>query len=79
MSAALVKKIDTRLMIGGDRVAAGDGSEFEVIDPATGEVIAMVSSGTPEDAVAAVAYAVFNRFQNRVLDLPATCRFFLLL
>jgi succinate-semialdehyde dehydrogenase / glutarate-semialdehyde dehydrogenase len=57
MSAELLKRIDTRLMIGGDRVASGDGSEFEVIDPATGEVIAMVASGTPEDAVAAVAAA----------------------
>jgi succinate-semialdehyde dehydrogenase / glutarate-semialdehyde dehydrogenase len=57
MSSELLKRIDTRLMIGGDRVASGDGSEFEVIDPATGEVIAMVASGTPEDAVAAVAAA----------------------
>jgi len=57
MSAELLKRIDTRLMIGGDRIASGDGSEFEVIDPATGEVIAMVASGTPEDAVAAVAAA----------------------
>ncbi len=57
MSSELLKRIDTRLMIGGDHVAAGDGSEFEVIDPATGEVIAMVASGTPEDAVAAVGAA----------------------
>lgn len=57
MSLDLLKRIDTRLMIGGDRTAASDGSEFEVIDPATGGVIAMVASGTPEDAVAAVAAA----------------------
>jgi succinate-semialdehyde dehydrogenase / glutarate-semialdehyde dehydrogenase len=57
MSDGPLAGIDTRLLIGGEHVAASDGSEFEVIDPATGDVIAMVSSGTPEDAVAAVGAA----------------------
>jgi succinate-semialdehyde dehydrogenase/glutarate-semialdehyde dehydrogenase len=57
MISGPISAIDTRLLIGGEHVAAGDGAEFEVVDPATGDVIAMVASGTPEDAVAAVGAA----------------------
>ena len=53
----LLRNVPNGLLIGGDYVAASDGSEFEVIDPATGEVVAMVASGSPDDAVAAVAAA----------------------
>ncbi len=47
----------TRLHIGGDWVAASDGAEFDVLDPANGETLATVASGTPEDALDAVAAA----------------------
>jgi len=48
-----------QLYIGGEWVPASDGSEFEVLDPATGESIATVASGSVEDATSAVeaAYA----------------------
>ena len=38
------------LLIGGRAVAASDGGRFDVVDPATGEVIASVADGTVEDA-----------------------------
>ncbi len=49
--------IPTRLVIGGERRASSDGEEIEVVDPGTGEVIAAVASGSPEDALDAVAAA----------------------
>ncbi len=42
------------LLIGGKAVAASDGGRFDVVDPATGEVVASVANGTVEDALAAV-------------------------
>jgi succinate-semialdehyde dehydrogenase / glutarate-semialdehyde dehydrogenase len=42
------------LLIGGRSVAASDGGRFDVIDPATGEVITTVADGTVDDAIAAV-------------------------
>ncbi|WP_157245285.1 NAD-dependent succinate-semialdehyde dehydrogenase [Nonomuraea typhae] len=45
------------LHIGGRSVAAADGGRFDVIDPATGEVIAAVADATPGDALAAVSAA----------------------
>jgi succinate-semialdehyde dehydrogenase / glutarate-semialdehyde dehydrogenase len=53
----VVAKVPTELSIGGRWVAASDGSRFDVTDPATGEVIASVASGSAEDATAAVAAA----------------------
>ena len=47
----------TRLLIGADWRDASDGEELEVFDPGTGEVIASVASGSPDDAVAAVSAA----------------------
>ena len=44
----------TDLFIDGKPVAASGGSRFEVIDPATGEVITTVADGTVADAIAAV-------------------------
>ena len=42
------------LFIGGRFVPASDGGRFDVIDPATGEVLQTVANGTVEDAIAAV-------------------------
>ena len=43
-----------KLVVGDDRLAASDGGEFEVLDPATAEPIATVASATVTDALAAV-------------------------
>ena len=45
---------ETRLFINGEWRDASDGGRFDVIDPASGEVIAQVADGTVEDAQAAV-------------------------
>lgn len=50
----IVAAVPTGLVIGGEVRAASDGGEFEVLDPATGRVLARVSSGTVDDARAAV-------------------------
>ena len=42
------------LLLGGKAVAASDGGRFDVVDPATGQVLASVADGTVEDAIAAV-------------------------
>jgi acyl-CoA reductase-like NAD-dependent aldehyde dehydrogenase len=42
------------LLIGGERVPAGDGATFESVDPSTGEVIAQVARAGVEDVDAAV-------------------------
>ncbi|MGY1620157.1 NAD-dependent succinate-semialdehyde dehydrogenase [Geodermatophilus sp. SYSU D00691] len=44
----------TELWIGGKPVPAADGSRFDVLDPATGQVLTTVADGTVEDAIAAV-------------------------
>jgi succinate-semialdehyde dehydrogenase/glutarate-semialdehyde dehydrogenase len=43
--------------IGGQWLPSGDGSRFDVFDPATTEVVASVADGTVEDALAAVTAA----------------------
>jgi len=53
----VIAKIPTDLSIGGRWQPASDGARFDVADPATGEVIASVASGSAEDATAAVAAA----------------------
>ena len=45
------------LLIGGDRVPSAGERTFETIDPSTGEAIAEVAYGTPEDVDRAVAAA----------------------
>jgi succinate-semialdehyde dehydrogenase/glutarate-semialdehyde dehydrogenase len=50
----LIDSGHTRLFIGGEWSAAADGSEFEVIDPATARPLTCVASGGVEDARAAV-------------------------
>ena len=52
-----VSKVPKGLYIGGQWRSASDGATFEVIDPATEEVLAEVASGSIEDALAAVAAA----------------------
>jgi hypothetical protein len=44
----------TDLWIGGKAVPASDGGRFDVLDPATGDVLATVANGTVDDAIAAV-------------------------
>ncbi|TCO62767.1 NAD-dependent succinate-semialdehyde dehydrogenase [Actinocrispum wychmicini] len=44
----------TDLYINGKAVPASDGGRFDVLDPATGKVIASVADGTVADAIAAV-------------------------
>jgi len=46
--------VPTRLLIGGEWRDASDAKTFAVEDPATGEPIARVADGTPQDAVAAL-------------------------
>jgi succinate-semialdehyde dehydrogenase / glutarate-semialdehyde dehydrogenase len=47
----------TRLRIGGEWVAASDGAQTEVVDPATGAVIGAVANATVADGLDAVAAA----------------------
>ena len=49
-------KVPPDLFIGGRR-ASSSGETFAVHDPATGDVIAEVANGTPEDGLAAVEAA----------------------
>jgi succinate-semialdehyde dehydrogenase/glutarate-semialdehyde dehydrogenase len=46
--------VDTELFIGGKWVPASSGDRFDVLDPATGDVIATVADGGESDAIAAV-------------------------
>jgi succinate-semialdehyde dehydrogenase / glutarate-semialdehyde dehydrogenase len=45
------------LYVGGKQVPASDAGRFDVLDPATGGVIASVANGTVEDALACVEAA----------------------
>jgi succinate-semialdehyde dehydrogenase / glutarate-semialdehyde dehydrogenase len=55
--SSVLAKVDTDLYLGGRWVAASDGERFDVMDPATGQTIASVASGSADDAKAAVAVA----------------------
>jgi betaine-aldehyde dehydrogenase len=46
-----------QMFINGEWVNSSDGQTRDVLDPATGEVIASVQEGTKEDADKAVAAA----------------------
>jgi phenylacetaldehyde dehydrogenase len=48
---------DHKLLIGGEWVDAADGTTFETLDPATGEVLARVPAGGKADVDRAVAAA----------------------
>jgi betaine-aldehyde dehydrogenase len=48
---------DVKMVIGGEQVDAADGQTFDVINPATGQVIATAPLGGPEDVDRAVKAA----------------------
>jgi succinate-semialdehyde dehydrogenase/glutarate-semialdehyde dehydrogenase len=54
MTTDVLSKVPTDLFIGGTWRAASDGGRFDVLDPATGDVIAQVADGSVEDGLAAV-------------------------
>src|SRR3954449_9718261 len=54
MTTDVLSKVPTDLFIGGTWRAASEGGRFDVLDPATGDVIASVADGTVEDGLAAV-------------------------
>src|SRR5215470_9590990 len=56
-SRARLIRPETRAFIDGKFVAASDGRTFQSVNPATGEPIAEVARGTPQDADRAVAAA----------------------
>lgn len=53
-SLSSVADLPLDLWVGGVARAAADGGRFDVLDPATGQVIASVANGTVEDAMACV-------------------------
>lgn len=55
--ADIVAAVPTQLFIGGRHVPASDGATFEVFDPANGNTLATVASGTVVDALACVGAA----------------------
>ncbi len=52
--AAMAGRVPTRCFVGGEWRAAADGSEMDVLDPATGERLATVADGAADEASAAV-------------------------
>ena len=50
----LLASLPTGLLIGGEWVAASDGGELTVSDPATGKPLATIASATPEDGIRAL-------------------------
>ena len=62
------------LLIGGRAVAASDGGRFDVVDPATGEVITTVADGTvvPTLVLRPLAHPRQSCFQT---DDARVCRF----
>jgi succinate-semialdehyde dehydrogenase/glutarate-semialdehyde dehydrogenase len=57
MTPDFIAGLPTALFIGGKWCEASDHSTFEVIDPATEQPIAEVSSATEADAIGAVGSA----------------------
>ena len=53
----VVEGVRKQLYIGGEWRDGAEGATLEVEDPATGEAIASVADGTPDDALAALAAA----------------------
>ncbi|MET0525975.1 MAG: NAD-dependent succinate-semialdehyde dehydrogenase [Nocardioides sp.] len=53
-SLDVIPDLPLDLYVGGKVVPARDGGRFDVLDPATGAVIASVADGTVDDALAAV-------------------------
>jgi succinate-semialdehyde dehydrogenase/glutarate-semialdehyde dehydrogenase len=55
---ALLARIPTQLLIGGEWVDASGGGSIDVEDPATGTVLVSIADATPEDGVRALDAAV---------------------
>jgi len=55
--AEVVEAVPKQLLVGGEWRPATGGGTFPVEDPATGETLAEVADGQPEDALAALAAA----------------------
>src|SRR4051795_7471436 len=53
----VLDRFPTDLLIDGRRVPASDGQTMDVLDPATGQTLASVASGSVEDALACVTAA----------------------
>ena len=49
--------METELFLGGKWVPSSSGDRFDVLDPATGDVLASVADGSVDDALAAVSSA----------------------
>ncbi|WP_226345994.1 NAD-dependent succinate-semialdehyde dehydrogenase [Agilicoccus flavus] len=58
MSDTVVESVKKQLFIGGEWVDAAGGATFDVLDPATGQVLCAVADASPEDARAALDAAV---------------------
>lgn len=54
---ALLRAVPTGMLIGGAWVSSGDGRLIDVLDPATGALLAQVADGCVEDGLAAVSAA----------------------
>lgn len=54
---SLLDKVEKRLFIGGEWVDGSNGETYDVENPATGEVIATLASGTREDSLRALEAA----------------------
>lgn len=67
---AFIAKTEHQLLIDGKWLAAASGNTFEVVDPATGEVIARAASASKPDVDLAVksALAAFKNSKWRVMD-----------
>ena len=59
-SLDMISDLTTDLFLGGKAVPASDGSRFDVLDPATGQVLTSVADGTVDDALAAVDAAAVS-------------------
>ena len=64
----VVEGVRKQLFVGGEWRDGGEGATLDVEDPATGEVVASVADGTPDDAVAALAAA--HEKQGEWKDTP---------
>jgi succinate-semialdehyde dehydrogenase/glutarate-semialdehyde dehydrogenase len=54
---AVVGRAPTRILVGGEWRDASSGRQFSVEDPSTGDVLAEVADGGPDDALAALTAA----------------------
>lgn len=58
MTHTVVEKVEKKLFIGGEWVDAEGGATFEVLDPASGDVLCEVADASPADARRALDAAV---------------------